>query len=102
MKNKERKLAAEFELPYTEVVIKKLESNHNNVPRICQGQLYYPTIKVGESFHVAGDMGITTTPVTEIELLEDGGVQFKTRNSTYVIYNRADFKEKITFSDMMG
>jgi len=100
MKEVKRKLANEVELPYDSVIVKKLQSNHSNVPRICQGMLSTNPIRVGHGLHVSGDLGVTTTPIVEIEMLDDGGVQIKTRNSTYIVYDRNNFNEKVTLSDM--
>lgn len=97
---KERKLADSVELPYDTVIVEKLQSNHNNVPRICQGSLSTNPIRIGHGLHVSGDLGITTTPIKEIEMLDDGGVKCVTRNSTYVIYNRETYTKKVTISDI--
>jgi len=95
-------MANEVELPFEHVIVKKLASTHNNVPKICQGYLHSNPIKLGQGLMVGGDLGMHSTAVLEIELLEDGGIKCTTRNSTYVIYNSEDFHKsnKITPSDL--
>lgn len=102
---KTRKLANEIELPEgTRVLVRKLSSSHNNIPSACMGVLYTNPIKVGQSMHVAGDLGLTTTAIQEIELLDDGGIQCKTLNSTYVVYDEDKVPEgkKPRFGDLMS
>jgi hypothetical protein len=94
VETKTRKLANEVELPSgVRVVVRKQSSSHHNVPSACMGVLTTNPIRVGEGLHVAGDLGLTTTTIQEIELLEDGGIQIKTRNSTYIIYDQDNMPE---------
>ncbi len=73
------------------VVLKKIESNHNNVrTNETEGQtLHLP--EVGKNFSLVGasltpglsHRVITTTEIKEVEKSEDGSYIFKTLNSTY-------------------
>lgn len=98
MKNK--KLAQSIELPDGVYVAKKLESSHNNIPKICQGNLLSNPLEIGKQLFLVGDLGLTTTAIKEIEILKDNGIQIKTKNSTYVLYPLEEFKDKITVSDL--